>query len=339
MRPVLSPASRWLWRDPDTLQLGGVGDRAVVLAGLDPPARAVLRLLDGTRDLQEVARGAGEVGCPPERVRRLLDLLGDAGLLVDAGEPWPAELDRDDRARLAPDVATLSLLHDGAGARGLRRRATSSVVVVGAGRVGAPLAGLLVAAGVGTVHVRDEGRTRARDVAVGGLRSSDLGRGRGPVATARVREVSATVRTQAPVRPDVVVLAPAATLDERDPASLQSSLVPHLLAEVRDAVGVVGPLVLPGRSACLRCLDHVRTDLDPDWPALSVQLTERATVACDAVLAAAVSAQAALQVLTLLDGTMPASVGGTLELALPDWRWRRRSWDPHPDCDCRWLAA
>ena len=48
-----------------------------------------------------------------------------------------------------------------------------------------------------------------------------------------------------------------------------------------------------------------------------------------------VAAQAALQVLLLIDGTAhPVSIGGTLELALPDWRWRRRSWPLHPACGC-----
>lgn len=339
VRPVLSPASPWLWRDPETLQLGGVGDRAVVLAGLDPATRPVLSLLDGTRDLGEVEAAGVAAGCPRERVRTLLDLLGRAGLLADAAEAWPAGLDREDRARLAADVASLSLLHAGAGLPAMRKRAAGTVVVLGAGRVGAPLATLLAAAGVGTVDVRDDGRTRPRDTAVGGLRAEDQGRGRGPAAAARLRDVRTAPQRGNVQRPDLVVLAPADVLDERDPQALQSTLVPHLLAEVRDTVGIVGPLVLPGQSACLRCVDHARTDLDPGWPGLAVQLGERPTVACDAPLAAAVTAQAAMQVLALLDGTVPATVGGSLELALPDWRWRRRSWFPHPACDCRWQAA
>jgi hypothetical protein len=50
-----------------------------------------------------------------------------------------------------------------------------------------------------------------------------------------------------------------------------------------------------------------------------------------------VAAQAAQQSLALIDGAgLPAAVGGTLELALPDWRWRRRSWQLHPACGCGW---
>jgi hypothetical protein len=41
-----------------------------------------------------------------------------------------------------------------------------------------------------------------------------------------------------------------------------------------------------------------------------------------------------IQALAYLDGDDPATLAGTLELRLPDWRIRRRSWAPHPRCDC-----
>lgn len=341
MRPVLSPASRRLWRDQQTLQLGRAGPRAVVLAGLDPDVRAVLGLLDGTRDLDEIRTAAVDAGCPAARVDALLELLARAGLVADAAERWPERLVETERTRLVADVASLGMLHGGAGVAALRRRDRACVLVLGGGRVGAPLAGLLAAAGVGTVDVCDDGTARDRDTAVGGLRAADVGRRRGEAARERLRDVAPTTRTGPAHRADVVVLAPTATVDEEQVGALQRDGLPHLLVEVRDTVGVVGPLVLPGRSPCLRCLDLGRTDRDPDWPALAVQLAgpTRSSPACDGVLAASVSAQAALQVLALLDGGLPASLGGSLELALPDWRWRRRSWSVHPACECRWRAA
>ena len=342
MHPVLSHASRRLWRDPQTLQLGRTGRRAIVLAGLDPAARAVLALLDGTRDLSGVTRDAVAAGCPAARVGELLDLLGQAGLLVDAAERWPQRLEVGERDRLGADVASLELLHGGQGLPVLRRRDAARVAVHGGGRVGAPLAALLAAAGVGMVDVADHGTAQASDCAVGGLRLADTGRCRGDAVRERLQDLAPSTGTGPAAQPDVVVLAPVGALDERAAADLLEEGVPHLLAHVRDTVGVVGPLVLPGRSACLHCLDLGRTDRDPDWPALAVQLSvagARSTAACDTVLAAAVSAQAAQQVLALLDGSSPATVGGTLELALPDWRWRRRSWPAHPSCSCRWRQA
>jgi hypothetical protein len=124
------------------------------------------------------------------------------------------------------------------------------------------------------------------------------------------------------------------------PAALLRSQLPHLAVSADEAIGVVGPLVLPGRSACLRCLDLTRAERDPAWPLILAQLASRATnpAACDAVLAAAVAAQATAQVLAVIDRgpAAAASVNGTLELVLPGWRWRRRTWPTHPRCDCRY---
>jgi hypothetical protein len=49
-----------------------------------------------------------------------------------------------------------------------------------------------------------------------------------------------------------------------------------------------------------------------------------------------VAAQASVQVLAFLDTGQPgrAVSDGALELAVPDWQWRRRSWPPHPRCSC-----
>jgi bacteriocin biosynthesis cyclodehydratase domain-containing protein len=341
VRPVLSPSVRRLWRDGDTLQLGRPPGRAAVLAGLDPAAKAVLPLLDGTRDTGQVVAAAAAGGCPPSRTHLLLDLLAQAGLLHDASadadvlRPLPPL----ERERLSGDIASLALVRGDGGLPALRRRAGARVTVVGAGRVGAPLAALLAAAGVAAVDVDDEGPARPHDLGVGGLRPVDVGRSRGEAARELLAAVAPSTDLRAQRSPDLVVLAPTG----REPLDglVRDGARPHLVAEVRDGVGVVGPLVLPGATACLRCLDLTRSDLDPDWPALAAQLgvPGRATPPCDGALAVAVAAQAALQALALLDGAAPATAGGTLELALPDWRWRRRSWAAHPACGCAWPAA
>lgn len=339
MRPVLTPAARRLWRDPQTLQLGRAAGRAVVVAGLDPSTRAVLPLLDGTRERAQVVAAASGTGCPADRVELLLDLLAGAGLLEDAGADLGplATLDRAERERLTADVASLALVRGDGGIPAARHRADARVLVVGAGRVGAPLAAALVTAGVGTVDVLDDVVAGAQDVGVGGLGLQDVGRSRGEGARERLRAAAPSATSGPVVRPDLVVLAPPRPEQLEQARGLVDPGTPHLLAEVRETVGVVGPLVLPGRSACLRCLDLTRTDLDPGWPSIAAQLATASTarVACDGPLAMAVAAQAAGQVLALVDGTVyPAAVGGTLELALPDWRWRRRTWPVHPECGC-----
>ena len=331
MRPVLSPASRRLWRDRTTLQLGRPSSRSVVLEGFDEARRQLLPLLDGTRTREQVLQQAQAAGCVDAEV--VLVLLEHAGLLLDADDLHPGELTRADRDRLAPDIASLALTRGRGTAAALRARRASRVVVHGAGRVGAPLAALLSSAGIGTVDVRDHAPTRTSDLAVRGLTEAALGR-------PRAEAVGASLRTLSSVRrPALVVLTDGGADDTA--AALGADGTPHLVARVDEHVGTVGPLVLPGRSACLHCLDLVRAELDPGWPALAAQLDQpsRTAIACDGVLAVAVASQAALQVLQLLEGDSPASVGGTLELELPGWRWRRRSWPQHPGCPCAWALG
>ncbi|HVM26717.1 MAG TPA: hypothetical protein VM433_03485 [Mycobacteriales bacterium] len=334
---MLPPALRRLWRDRETLQLGRPPGPSAVLAGIDPSARAALALLDGTRDTTQVVSEARTAGCPPDRATALLELLDRAGLLSDAAHGTGADsLPRSERERLGGDVAGLTLVHGPGAASVLARRSAARVRVLGAGRVGAAVAGLLAASGVGAVDVDDAGIARAADVGVGGPALDDVGRSRGEAARARLAALAPSTDL-APGAADLVVVAPVEDDLEDDVRALVGSGAPHLALQVRDGVGLVGPLVLPGRSPCLHCLELTRTDLDPDWPVLSAQLGQRtrAAAAGGAVLAAAVAAQGAAQALALLDGwPEPAARGGTLELVPPDWRWRRRSWSLHADCGC-----
>ena len=339
MRPALLPAHRPLWRDASTLQLGRCGPRARVLPGVEPSLRPLLELLDGSYDRATVLSAAVLQGCDPVRAQALVDLLVGAGLVDDAGQDRSSLLGLrpDERERLSADLACLALLRDDGGVPALALRRDVSVLVVGAGRVGAPLAVALATAGVGAVDVVDDDVTRPQDTGVGGLGLRDVGRPRGQAARELVHLAAPSSSGLPVTRPDLVVLASGRD-DVRERARrLVLDGTAHLLVEVREATGVVGPLVLPGRSPCLRCLDLTRSDLDPAWPVLAAQLPAagEADTGCDGPLALAVVAQAVMQVLAIADGTTsPAALGGTLEMALPDWRWRRRSWPTHPDCGC-----
>jgi bacteriocin biosynthesis cyclodehydratase domain-containing protein len=155
---------------------------------------------------------------------------------------------------------------------------------------------------------------------------------RAPVASRRARDLLAGREP----RPDLVVLVgvPDPQVGER----LMADGLPHLVASGQEAIGIVGPLVVPGRTACLRCLDLTRAELDPAWPLILAQLAGRQAEppACGAVLTASVAALAAAQAQLFVD--RPGRAGpvwnGTLELEMPGWQWRRRTWLPHPDCTC-----
>jgi bacteriocin biosynthesis cyclodehydratase domain-containing protein len=105
---------------------------------------------------------------------------------------------------------------------------------------------------------------------------------------------------------------------------------------VRDGTVVVGPLVRPGHSACLHCLDLHRCDLDPDWRAIAAQLHTSPDVGEPVSVTTALTAAAfaAHEVLSHVDGGTPSTLGATVEITEPG-RSIRRQWSQHPSCGCR----
>ena len=342
MRPALKAGLRPLWRDRDTLQIGVDPRRARALTGLGKAA-AIVSLLDGSRDTAEVARTAAVYGISQDAVDKIIGLLASAGVLDDFPAGLRAALPGYLLERISPELACAALAygHGDGGAAVFARRRAAFVRVHGAGRVGACIATFLAASGVAWVSCVDTGRVGPPDLAPGGAGVADVGQRR-PAAVARaIHRVAREVRTADDPRrlPDLAVLT-----GRPDPvvlADLMRHRVPHLVADADEAIAVVGPLVRPGRSACVRCLDLSKAARDPAWPRVLAQAGGAggpATVpqACDTALAAATAALATAQALMLIDRAgEPATANGTLELVLPDWQWHRRGWPAHPACTCR----
>jgi len=387
MRPAIKPGLLVVWRDRDTLQIGIDPRRAVALTGMGRAA-GLIGLLDGSREHSQVLAAAEELGIPRDAADRVIGLLAAAGAVQDFPAAELRALPDGPRARLARELATVSLAHghtDG-GARALARRQAATVLVYGVGPVGAEISSLLTASGVGRVVCTGPvGQRPARPTVPGRPRTSRGGTppaaadqppaqtGQGPAGRSRPAPPPAGQRAarqrpagQSPARavpgpagpraagagprsrrisprransrprPDLAVLTDGYPAEL--PGELVASGVLHLAASAREAIGVVGPLVVPGQSACLGCVELARSDRDPAWPFILAQAAGQAAqpVACAATLATAVAAQAVSQVLSCLDLAQPAVAvtNATLELVAPGWQWRRRSWPRHGQCRC-----
>lgn len=123
--------------------------------------------------------------------------------------------------------------------------------------------------------------------------------------------------------------------------------LPSLAVRVRDGRGLVGPLVLPGLTSCLRCADLYRTDRDPEWPHLAAQLVGSVPHAPPAAVYAA-AAYTLSQIHTILAATRqsregavpphspkpPQTLGTTVEFDASDFSIVPREWPRHPLCAC-----
>lgn len=355
-RPILLPGLRRVWRSPHQLQLGIDPARAVVLELTNPAAAKLLDLLDGAHSERSILSFAARHNVSETEARGLLDTMRSAGLVISAQALLPGNMAAPVRRRLTAEATAIALRSSAdPGAKAtpaqiLRHRGAARVVISGRGRLAPAVAIALAHAGIGQLSPALDGVVQSGDTITGGLLASDLGRPRSEAVAEAIQRAAPGTDTRPVRRGEATFVVQTGAVG---PARLHAATyaryrLAHLLAMVRDGTAVVGPLVPPAGAPCLNCCDLHRNDRDPAWPALAAQLaTEPAAdpaqataepCAASTILAAA--GFAAGEVLAFLDGRVagsgvepPQTLGATVEIAAPG-RHRRRTWPPHPDCDC-----
>ena len=306
-----------------------------------PPLRSVLKLAAGSRLLGLDPATAMAVEDLPPPLAEMLDELTAPVPTDELVERAAARgADRAEAELLLTELVASGAVVDAADVqRRERRRAASTVVVQGGGPLAVGLLLGLAAAGVGTVHVVTSGAVLEGDLGTG-LVDADRGRDRASATADALARLDPRARTGPPRQrtvPDLVVLADAGTPDPLRVAELHTTGTAHLVVRVRDGVGVVGPLVLPGRTTCLGCIEIERCAREPAWTAAAAQLVGvpgRAAPACVTATAGLATAQALVALDGPDGGTGPPVLDATLELDVDAGTIVRRTWAPHPDCRC-----
>lgn len=247
---------------------------------------------------------------PDGRLRQLLELLdgryGALGLRTAANR---LGIDSPSLDGLLIALAAAGLLQSKAASapRPEAELTTARIQLVGAGAVGLRLRTHLLAVGIGRTILVDP-----TDASTAGF------------------DLTIAVSDQLEIDRDLT-------------ARLTRSNQPHLVIRPRFGGAVVGPLVVPGQSSCIRCADLTRTGADPGWPMLLAQLC-RKPGSWDSLAMEWAAATAATQVIGKLSGRRVESLSATLELAQqPTGRpqpqhsvMQRRSWPINPACGCGW---
>lgn len=140
-----------------------------------------------------------------------------------------------------------------------------------------------------------------------------------------------------PALPTIVVAD--RLLDPRRAAALMATDTVHLPIELAGDRVLVGPVVVPGVTACLACRQAHRTDADPQWPLVAAQLIGRERVPTDAglILEAAVLAGRILRAASVGGGAGIGAGAATLSVTLNSADVRRvwHAHRPHARCLCR----
>lgn len=113
--------------------------------------------------------------------------------------------------------------------------------------------------------------------------------------------------------------------------------VPHLLVSGAPGTVTVGPFVVPGLTACVRCVDAARAEADPRRSMLLEQCSTplAGPAPRDPALMSLALAWAVRDVVSFVEGQEPATWSAAVTVAadldLPRRRFRR-----HPHCGCSW---
>jgi hypothetical protein len=112
---------------------------------------------------------------------------------------------------------------------------------------------------------------------------------------------------------------------------------PHLLVAAGPRGYRVGPFVVPGVTACLRCVDAHLAERDPRRGVVVEQLVGRTAAPDEPTLEALAVTWAVRDAVRYLAGSCPSTWSATVELDV-ELDPRRREWTRHPHCGCAWDA-
>jgi bacteriocin biosynthesis cyclodehydratase domain-containing protein len=347
MRPSLRPGVSVWWRRIDAVQLR-VGTQSQLVSGLPLGSSTLFRLLDGTHELRDLATIVhASTGLERQRVLDIVESLGRIGALYDAGAmPRLDTLPPIARERLRAEALSWVEGTDAAAVVEKRRLALVRVLTCDAATVATAL--LLAASGIGRFSVtaapHEAELVEAADIWPGGLPAASLGTPRVDAVRSALTELGAQLQPrQSRGRADFALVGRADSAAA--PEHLLTPDIPYVSTAVFGRTALVGPLVIPGITACSVCEALTRAERDAalDHDATDSGLAPAGTPVAAATATQLAAVHAAVAVLEYLDGAeagrLPALAGHLLQLDVPGPQVQLSLVRPHPRCGCCWDAA
>jgi bacteriocin biosynthesis cyclodehydratase domain-containing protein len=184
---------------------------------------------------------------------------------------------------------------------------------------------------------------RERGSGLTGRKVAMLGRIAGPglPAVDELLQAAGVVPASALHEADAVVALGVGELRRERLDALLRRGTSHVVVRLVDGGAVVGPFVVPGKTACLRCIDAHQSLVDPDHVAVTTRYAEATARPrpdgmpdVDPALASIALAWAVRDVVAHLDGAAPSTWSRTLLLCPDPTQRREERWLRHPTCAC-----
>jgi hypothetical protein len=319
--------------------------------------RTIIAAFDGKKSAQEIAEA---LAIDSEIVSQVVGQLLSAGLIdylvtqiVAPGRFKEQDQSSDAgyiqlQSKITPELSATTWIpgvNDG-GVEVLTNRRMALIEISGENRVATQLYGILLASGVTQTKMasasrRDRARIGNQDMCAGLLTSSDVGSNFQHTLEDKARELAlfpSKDKSSADEIPEVFLKVFIGNGHEALIAQSMSEDEIHLIVAAPDGPSIdIGPLVIPGKSACSRCVTLARSDQHSLSREIDIFRSTHTELEIPVTVAHFVAAQIASEILRFIDTKKSALIStrvrtNYLDICNPQHiRFAR-----HPLCGCSW---
>jgi hypothetical protein len=319
--------------------------------------RTIIAAFDGKKSAQEIAEA---LAIDSEIVSQVVGQLLSAGLIdylvtqiVAPGRFKEQDQSSDAgyiqlQSKITPELSATTWItgvNDG-GVEVLTKRRMALIEISGENRVATQLYGILLASGVTQTKMasasrRDRARIGNQDMCAGLLTSSDVGSNFQHTLEDKARELAlfpSKDKSSADEIPEVFLKVFIGNGHEALIAQSMSEDEIHLIVAAPDGPSIdIGPLVIPGKSACSRCVTLARSDQHSLSREIDIFRSTHTELEIPVTVAHFVAAQIASEILRFIDTKKSALIStrvrtNYLDICNPQHiRFAR-----HPLCGCSW---
>ena len=319
--------------------------------------KTIIAAFDGKQSTQEIAEALA-IDC--EIVSQVVGQLLSAGLIdylvtqiVAPGRFKEQDQSSDAgyiqlQSKITPELSATTWLagvNDG-GVKVLTNRRMALIEISGENRVATQLYGILLASGVTQTQMasasrRDRARIGNQDMCAGLLTNSDVGSNFQHTLEDKARELALFPNKDKSVTEEIPEVFLKVFIGNGHEALIAQSMSEdeiHLIVAAPDGPSIdIGPLVIPGKSACSRCVTLARSDQHSLSREIDIFRSTHTELEIPVTVAHFVAAQIASEILRFIDTKKSALIStrvrtNYLDVCNPQHiRFAR-----HPLCGCSW---
>ena len=319
--------------------------------------RTIIAAFDGKKSVKEIAEALA-IDC--EIVSQVVGQLLSAGLIdylvtqiVAPGRFKEQDQSSDAgyiqlQSKITPELSATTWIpgvNDG-GVEVLTKRRSALIEISGENRVATQLYGILLASGVTQTKMasaarRDRARIGNQDLCAGLLTNSDVGSNFQHTLEDKARELALFPNKDKSSTDEVSEVFLKVFIGNGHEALIAQSMSEdetHLIVSAPDGPSIdIGPLVIPGKSACSRCITLARSDQHPLSREIDIFRSTHTELEIPVTVAHFVAAQIASEILRFIDTKKSALIStrvrtNYLDVCNPQHiRFAR-----HPLCGCSW---